>query len=547
MAVSINKLISSSLLATLLFSSVSFAAEVPKNVTLAKKQVFNKGNGAELPTLDTQKTEDKQGNNVAIDLFEGLVRDNNEGAVVPAGAEKWDISADGLTYTFHLRKNAKWSNGDPVTAHDYVFGMQRLADPKVASTYSFLIHAIKNGAEVNEGKIPVSSLGAKALDDHTLQVQLAKKNPAILDILVMRNFSPVHKKELEKYGDKYFQPGTLVSNGPYKLTYWRVGDKLTLVKNPHYWNANKTVIEEVNYFPVQNVNSEEQMFLSGQLDMTNDIATDQFEKLKKQLGSEVRSHAFLGSYFFSFNNQVAPFKENKKLREALNLVVDRNVITQKVTRRGEIPSNDIAAQGVKNYSLHEYNWSKQSMQERIKEAKKLYAEAGYSENNPLKLKITYSTNENFKKLALAVASMWKDHLGVKVELENQEWKVFLKTRQKGDFQVAFDRWNGDYNDVNTFAELLRSDNIQNNAKYRSENFDKLLKKAEAELNPDKRKTYFEEAISYAMKDYPILPLYTAVAVHLVKKNVGGFTGKNPLDNVSTFDLYMIEPAKVLKN
>ncbi|KAB8033306.1 peptide ABC transporter substrate-binding protein [Fluviispira multicolorata] len=547
MVVSKNKLISSSILAALLFSSYSYAADVPKNVVLAKKQIFNKGNGAELPTLDPQKVEDKQGNNIAIDLFEGLVRDDNEGIVRPAGAHKWEITPDGLTYTFHLRKNAKWSNGDTVTAHDYVYGIQRLSDPKVASTYAFLTIALKNGEEVNEGRIPVSSLGVKALDDYTLQIQLARKNPAILDTLVMRNFSPINKKVMEKYGEQYFQPGKLVTNGAYMLTYWRVGDKLTMVKNPHYWNANKTVIEEVNYFPIQNVNTEEQMYLSGQLDMTNDISTDQFDKLKKKLGSEVRSDAFLASYFFSFNNQVEPFKDNLKLREALNLVIDRNVITQKVTRRGEISSNDIAAQGVKNYNLNVYSWSNLSMQERIKTAKKLYAEAGYSEKNPLTLKILYSTNENFKKLVLTVASMWKDHLGVKVELENQEWKVFLKTRQKGDFQVAFDRWNADYNDINTFADLLRSDNIQNNAKYRSEIFDKMLKKADYEMNVEKRKKYFEEALSYAMNEYPIVPLYTAVSVHLVKKYVGGYTGKNPLDNTSSFDLYMIEPSKVLKN
>ncbi len=516
------------------------AAEVPAKIKLSDKQILNRGNGAEAPTIDPQKVEDVQAYNIAQDLYEGLVRDDSNGKIVPGGASSWEVSKDGLTYTFQLRKNAKWSNGDPITAHDYVYGMQRLVDPKVASTYAFLLSNVKNADLINQGKVPLSTLGIIAINNETLQIKLNNPTPYILEILAARNCSPANKAVMEKLGDKFFQPGNLVSNGPYILKYWKIGDKITLVKNPNYWNARKTIIEEVNYYPTQNLNSEEQMYHAGQIDLTNEISMDQFDKLKSKIGSEVRSNLFLSSYWFSFNMEKAPFKDNPKLRQALSMVVDRDIITKQITRRGESPLYDIVAKGAKNYKQFAYDWSHNSYIEKVEKAKKLYEEAGYSTKKPLNISILYNTNENSKKLVLAVASMWNKALGVNVSVENQEWKVFLKSRQNGEYQVTWDRWIADYNDVNSFSDIMRSDSQMNNAKYNNTKYDDLLKKASIELNLQKRQKILQDAMAIAMNDYPIIPLYSAVTTHLVKKYVGGYTGKNSLDHTSTFDLYIAE-------
>jgi oligopeptide transport system substrate-binding protein len=282
------------------------------------------------------------------------------------------------------------------------------------------------------------------------------------------------------------------------------------------------------------------MYISGQIDLTNEISMDQYDKLKSKLGSEVHSNPYLASYWFSFNLDKAPFKNNLKLRQALSMVVDRDIITKQITRRGESASYDIVAKGAKNYNLFKYDWSHKTYAEKVEIAKKLYEEAGYSASKPLNITILYNTNENSKKLVLAVASMWKKALGVNVLVENQEWKVFLKSRQNGEFQVAWDRWIADYNDVNSFSDLLRSNSQMNNAKFKSPKYDELLKKATNELDLNKRQKILEEASSILMNDYPIVPLYSAVTTHLVKKYVGGYSGKNPLDHTSTFDLYIVD-------
>lgn len=235
-----------------------------------------------------------------------------------------------------------------------------------------------------------------------------------------------------------------------------------------------------------------------------------------------------------------PFKDNLKLRQALSMVVDRDVLTKQVTRRGEIPTYDIVALGTKNYSQQKYEWTNLSFKDRVTKAKKLYEEAGYGDKNPLKIKITYSTNENNKKLVLAVASMWKQHLNIDVTLENQEWKVFLDTRHKGEYEVAWDRWIADYNDANTFLDIVRSDSEMNSPKYSNKKFDQLLKLSAFETDLKKRRKLLEDASTIFMQDYAIVPLYSAVTTHLVKSYVGGYSGKNPQDFNPSFDLYIKE-------
>ncbi|MGY3804785.1 peptide ABC transporter substrate-binding protein [Pigmentibacter ruber] len=525
---------------TFLFSSQLIAADLENNQKAAKVQKLNISNGTEIATLDPQKSEDAPTTNVVQDLFEGLIRNDINGVLQPAGATSWKISKDGLTYVFHLRKNAKWSNGDIITADDYVYGFQRLVDPKVASSYSFLIFPIKNSEAITQNKLSVDHLGVRAIDKETLEITLTSPVPYFLEILAMVNCSPAKKDVLNKQKDDFFQVGKIINNGPFLIKYWKVGDKITLVKNPNYWNAKKTILEEVNYFPTQSLNTVIQMYETGQIDFTNEIPTDLFEHLKKKLPQEVKINPYLAAYWLSFNLKKKPFKDNLKLRQALSMVVDRDVLTKQVTRRGEIPTYDIVALGTKNYSQQKYEWTNLSFKDRVTKAKKLYEEAGYGDKNPLKIKITYSTNENNKKLVLAVASMWKQHLNIDVTLENQEWKVFLDTRHKGEYEVAWDRWIADYNDANTFLDIVRSDSEMNSPKYSNKKFDQLLKLSAFETDLKKRRKLLEDASTIFMQDYAIVPLYSAVTTHLVKSYVGGYSGKNPQDFNPSFDLYIKE-------
>jgi oligopeptide transport system substrate-binding protein len=523
---------------SLILLNFSYAADLPNGVKLSKNQVLNRGNGAEIPTIDPQKIEDVQAANVGLDVFEGLVRYNSQGILKPAGATDWTISKDGLTYIFHLRKNSKWSNGDIITAHDYVYGFQRLVDPKTASSYAFIVSSIKNAELISAGKEPLNKLGVVALNDYTLQISLNEPTPYLFEILTLSNCVPANKNAMDKKKDQFFQAGNLVSNGPYILKYWKVGDKITLVKNQNYWNAKKTIIEEVHFYPTQNLTSEEQMYEAGQLDITNEIPMDKYDSLKRKLTDEVKTNPALSSYWFSFNLDKPPFKDNIKLRKALSLVIDREIITKKVTMRGEKPIYDIVAIGTKNYNQFKYDWSDKSIQDRIQLAKKLYEEAGYSADKPLNITILYNTNDNSKKLVLALASMWKQTLGVNAVTENQEWKVFLNSRNKGEFDVVWNRWIADYNDANTFADLSRSDSEMNTSKFKNPKYDELLKLAKKELDLKKRQKILEEASALMMNTYPIVPLYSAVTTHLVKKHVGGYTGKNPQDSTQSFELYI---------
>lgn len=530
----------SAVITSLFLMTSARAADVPSSEKLAKKQILNVGNTAEITTLDPQKVEDAPTTSIIQDLFEGLVRNDASGRLQPAGAVHWKISKDGLVYQFQLRKNAKWSNGEAITAEHYVHGLQRLVDPKVASPYAFLIFPIKNSEAIHQNKLPITQLGVKALDHETVEITLTEPTPYFLEILAMVNCAPANKAAMEKNKDQFFQVGNLINNGAYLLKDWKVGDKITLVKNPQYWNAAKTVVTEVNYYPTQNLNTAVKMYETGQIDFTNEIPSDLFDHLKQKIPQEVKINPYLATYWLSFNLNNKHFKDNIKLRQALSMAIDRNVIANQVTRRGEIPIYDIVPLGTKNYTQQKYDWANLANNERIIKAQKLYEEAGYGSKNPLNLKVLYSTNENNKKLILAVAAMWKQNLNVNVTLENQEWKVFLKSRQNGEFDVAWDRWIADYNDANTFLDNLRSDSQMNHPKFSNKEFDQYLKLSAKEQDQGKRRQILEKASALFLNNYAIIPLYSAVTTHLVKSYVGGYTGKNPQDFTPSFDLYIRE-------
>jgi oligopeptide transport system substrate-binding protein len=489
---------------------------------LAEKQVIHIGNGAEIQTLDPQRGQGDPGSHPQRDLFEGLIDEAPNGDLIPGVAQSWTVSEDGKTYMFNLRHNARWSNGDPVTAADFVFGMQRGVDPATLSNYSFILAPIKNAVEITAGKKPKSELGVRALDDYTLEIDLESPTPYFLGLLTHATTYPLHRASVEKYGEQFTRPGNLVSNGAFKLDEWVVQSHMKLVRNPYYWDNEHTKIDEVWFYPTEDLNSELQRYRAGELDYTYVIPAAQIGWIRQNLPNDLSVAPYLGSYYYGFNTTRPPFKDNPKLRRALSLAIDREVIARDVLGVGEVPAYGWVPP-VAHYQGQQMPEASLTQAEREAEAKRLYAEAGYSEKNPLRTEILYNTQADHRRIAVAIASMWKRVLGVEATLQNQEWKVFLDTRNKKiDTQVYRNAWIGDYNDAYTFAELFVSDAGLNDTGYNNPEYDRLVHAAAEELDLDKREALLEQAERVLLADMPLLPIYFYVSKHLVKPWIRGY-------------------------
>ncbi|EBD1257869.1 oligopeptide ABC transporter substrate-binding protein OppA [Salmonella enterica subsp. arizonae serovar 62:z4,z32:-] len=536
-----KSLIAAGILAALMASSAANAADVPAGVQLADKQTLVRNNGSEVQSLDPHKIEGVPESNVNRDLFEGLLISDVEGHPSPGVAEKWE-NKDFKVWTFHLRKNAKWSDGTPVTASDFVYSWQRLADPNTASPYaSYLQYGhIANIDDIIAGKKPATELGVKALDDHTFEVTLGEPVPYFYKLLVHPSVSPVPKSAVEKFGDKWTQPANIVTNGAYKLKNWVVNERIVLERNPQYWDNDKTVINQVTYLPISSEVTDVNRYRSGEIDMTyNNMPIELFQKLKKEIPNEVRVDPYLCTYYYEINNQKAPFND-VRVRTALKLALDRDIIVNKVKNQGDLPGYSYTPPYTDGAKLVEPEWFKWSQKKRNEEAKKLLTEAGFTADKPLTLDLLYNTSDLHKKLAIAVASIWKKNLGANVKLENQEWKTFLDTRHQGAFDVARAAWCADYNEPTSFLNTMLSDSSNNTAHYKSPAFDKLIADTLKVTDDAQRSELYAKAEQQLDQDSAIVPVYYYVNARLVKPWVGGYTGKDPLNNIYVKNLYIIK-------
>ncbi|EAB2658274.1 oligopeptide ABC transporter substrate-binding protein OppA [Salmonella enterica] len=536
-----KSLIAAGILTALIAASAATAADVPAGVQLADKQTLVRNNGSEVQSLDPHKIEGVPESNVSRDLFEGLLISDVEGHPSPGVAEKWE-NKDFKVWTFHLRENAKWSDGTPVTAHDFVYSWQRLADPNTASPYaSYLQYGhIANIDDIIAGKKPATDLGVKALDEHTFEVTLSEPVPYFYKLLVHPSVSPVPKSAVEKFGDKWTQPANIVTNGAYKLKNWVVNERIVLERNPQYWDNDKTVINQVTYLPISSEVTDVNRYRSGEIDMTyNNMPIELFQKLKKEIPNEVRVDPYLCTYYYEINNQKAPFND-VRVRTALKLALDRDIIVNKVKNQGDLPAYSYTPPYTDGAKLVEPEWFKWSQQKRNEEAKKLLAEAGFTADKPLTFDLLYNTSDLHKKLAIAVASIWKKNLGVNVNLENQEWKTFLDIRHQGTFDVARAGWCADYNEPTSFLNTMLSDSSNNTAHYKSPAFDKLIADTLKVADDTQRSELYAKAEQQLDKDSAIVPVYYYVNARLVKPWVGGYTGKDPLDNIYVKNLYIIK-------
>ncbi|MEZ8307082.1 ABC transporter substrate-binding protein [Vibrio splendidus] len=519
-------------------STLSIAAEVPAGTELAKVQELVRGNGTEVATIDPHKSQGVPESHVIRDLLEGLVNQDGEGNTIPGVAESWETT-DNKTFTFHLRKDAKWSNGDPVTAEDFVYSWQRAVDPATASPYAWYMEYTKmvNAKDIVAGKKDKSELGVKAVDANTLVVELDTAVPYFVMMMGHTTVKPVHQATVEKFGDQWTKPGNFVGNGAFAVDKWVVNERLVLKRNDQYWNNDKTVLNKVTFLPIENQVAEMNRFLSGEIDFTNELPTEHFKRLKKEYAEDVSVAGNLCTYYYIFNTKKAPF-DDVRVRKAISYAIDRNIVSDAILAQGQKPAYFLTPEITAGFNPELPAYGKMSQKERNEEAARLLEEAGYGKDNPLNFNLLYNTSENHKKIAVALGSMWKKTLGLKVTLENQEWKTYLSSKDSGDFEVARAGWCGDYNEASSFLTLMKSNNTTGGVHYDSAEYDQIIDKALNSTSAEEREALYLEAEALMAKDTPIAPIYQYVKSRLLNPHVGGFPTNNAEDKIFSKDLYI---------
>jgi oligopeptide transport system substrate-binding protein len=523
--------------AILCASTAGWAANVPAGTTLADKQELVRNNGSEPSSLDPHKVESDVEFNIISDLFEGLVSVSPQGDIQPRLAEKWE-NKDNTVWTFHLRPGIAWSDGTAITAEDIVWSWQRLVDPKTASPYASYpgnMHIV-NGADIAQGKKAPDTLGVKAVNDTTLEVTLTQPNAAFLAMLAHPSLVPVDKVLIGRFGDKWTKPEHFVSSGAYKLSQWVVNERIVAERNPHYWDNEHTVINKVTYLPVTSEASDVNRYKAGEIDIVYTVPINQFAQLKKTLGSELDVSPQLATYYYEFNTTRPPFND-VRVRKALNMALDKDIIAEKVLGQGQRPAWLISQPDIGGVKLQNPDYASWPMDKRIAEAKKLLAEAGFNADHPLSFNLLYNTSESHQRIAIAASSMWKKNLGVEAKLQNQEWKTMLDTMHTHNFDAVRYAWIADYDDAATFLNNFRTGDSENTSQYSNPDYDKALVEAAKAKTPEERGKFYQQAEDLLGRDVPAIPVYHYVRTHLVKPWVGGFT-PDKLGYYYTKDMYI---------
>lgn len=513
------------------------AAIVPAGTVLADKQELVRGNGSEPATLDPNRAESDVEANIIHDFFDNLIWANDDGSFSGGLAERWE-NKDYQVWTFHLRPGLMWSDGSPITADDVVFSWQRLSDPKTLSPYQSFIQSMHllNAKAITRGEKGPETLGIKALDPQTVQITLDQPLSYFLSMASHYVLSPLPKAVVEKYGDSWTQPGHFVSSGPYTLSEWVVNERLVGKRNTRYWDNPHTVIDKVTYLPIPSPTAETNRYKSGEIDITNTLPPQLFKSLQQSLPGQVRVSPFLSTYFYKLNTQKPPFND-ARVRRALDLALDKNVIAEKVMGMGEKPAYNYIPSGMAGYTSHQPVWANWTQQQRIAEAKKLLQEAGFGKDHPLRFELLYNTSEAHQKLAIAASAMWKQSLGVEATLANQEWKTMLDTMRDGRFQVVRSSWVADYNEPSTYFNTMRTNDSNNQGKFSDPVFDALQDKAITAGSLEQRNAYYHQAEAILQQQMPLIPMYYYVRSQLVKPYVGGFK-TDLMGNFYTRDFYI---------
>ena len=483
----------------------------------AEPVVFRYHNGAEPESLDPAVIEGVPEHSIYMALFEGLVTyDPVSLDAVPGTAESWEVSDDGLTWTFNLRKNAVWSDGTPITAQQFVDSWLRFLAPETAAVYAYLPGmVIKGAAEYNAGEAGPEAVAIRALDDHTFQFELTGPAPYVLGMLSHYAFAVVPLHAIDKYGDEWTRPENMVSNGPFNLKSWTPQDKLIVEKSETYWDKGNVSLDEIVFYPIDDLNTATNMYLNGEIDLLTDTPPNQLDKMKLDKGY-ITNATFI-VYYYQFNQTKAPF-DDVRVRKAFSMAIDRQELVDKVTRGGQFPAFGLTPPLPGLYP------AVVAFEEDFDEARALLAEAGYPNGEGFPdTTILYNTSEGHKNIAQYVQQKWAEVLGVEVNIENQEWATYLDNKQHQNFEVARAGWQGDYVDPNTFlTDLLHSGSGNNDGKYASAEFDALLAKAAAMPGGQARLDVLAEAEQLAIgEDFAVMPFYYYNTANWIDQDVWG--------------------------
>lgn len=516
--------------------------EQAKTRKLAQRQHITIGNGSEVQSLDPhQGTVTIPDINVIINLLEGLCIVDHHGETVPGVATHWEQSNGGKTWTFYLRPEARWSNGDPVTAADFVFSWRRLADPKTASPESVVLIDLQllNSFAVIHHREPITALGIQAVDNHTLQLQLTQPHPFLIKLLTNPVLSPVHRATIEQYQEQWSSPAHYVGNGAYRLKEWCVNEKLVLTRNARYWNNPQTCIEQVTFSPLSTP-TERLQYRQGALDVTYPrLPDDETSQLQQEFPQEVRFLHAIDIYGITINNRMPPFND-VRVRRALALAIDRDIFAQQSFMQGQTLAYNMVPDGLGGVKAPMPAWATWSQERRNREAQKLLQEMGYTAHHPLEFTLLYSTSEQSKQMMLVIRSLWQKNLPVKVTLENQEWKSYLEAVQFGRYQVARFAWGATYNEPYALLERLRSHSELNFPHYRNQLFDTCLEGILLANDERLRQEAYRRSQEQFAKDLPIIPLFHSVEFRLVKPYVGGISERNRMPMIYVKDLSIHE-------
>ena len=498
------------------------------------------GNGTEPQSLDPQIATGVPEHHVISAVMEGLVlKDRKTLEPRPGVAKTWDISNDGRVYTFYLRENAKWSNGDAHTAHDYVWSWWRALQTTLGNQYAYMLFPIKNAKRYYDGETSdFSDVGVKAIDNRTLQVTLTNPTPYFLQLLDHYSLFPVHQATIEKFGradergTRWSYEGNLVGNGPYKLEEWKINRHITVIKNPYYWDEGNVSINSIVFKPVDNAVTEERMFRAGALHVTSSIPADKIAIYQEKSAPELKITPYLGTYFYRLNINT-PQLQDKRVRRALGMAIDRKQLVDNITKGGQIPAYTMTPPGTMGY------FPESTLNFDPEAAKRLLAEAGYPNGEGFPpIEILYNTNEGHRKIAVALQEMRKNYLNIDIKLLNQEWKVYLATESAGDYQISRGGWIGDYVDPNNFLDMFLCNGGNNRTGWCNEEYDRLiLEVAPSQSSHEQRLKIFQQAETMLLEDMPIIPVYTYTSIKLLHPSVRNFDD-NILNQAMYKDLYL---------
>ena len=511
------------ILGQLIFSSCS----APSNVERAiEEQVLHFGLGAEPQYLDPHLATSVAAHNILSALLEGLVSEDPKTLQpLPGVAESWQISSDKKRYLFQLRKDALWHNGDSVTAHDFVYSYKRILNPDLGAKYASMLHVLKNAKIYHSGEKvwEEADVGVTAINDYSLELILENQTPYFLELLNHYAWFPVHPPTIEKFdafariGTKWTKPENFIGNGPFKLSEHKINSVIEASVAETYWDRNQTRLSAIKFYPIETADTEERAFRTGYLHVTQTVSSDRIEFLKQNHPEWIHFEPYLGTYYYRFNLEKPPF-DDVRVRKALSLSVNRDLLVEKVLKGGQLPAYCFTPPNTGGFTAKEgYGYNPRKAKQLLDSYLK---EKGMDELPPFEL--SYNTSEGHKKVAEALQAMWKKALGIEIQLLNMEWKVFLSTISNGDYSIARAGWIGDYVDANTFLHLWRTGDGNNLTGWSNADYDLSLQLAEQSLEPLERFTHFQKCEDLLADEVPILPLYFYVQVSLRHPTVKGW-------------------------